>query len=88
MLCNGTGGYPFWLYLQLLQLARAEDLIGVDLVEVVGGDETGGRRHGEVKGRGQLLQGRGSGSARRLLRGQLLLLLEIPKSLLVAAAGC
>ena len=47
---------PLWLYLQLLQLARAEDLIGVDLVEVVGGDEAGGRRHGEVKGRGQLLR--------------------------------
>ena len=45
-----------WLYLQLLQLAScAEDLIGVDLVEVVGGDETGGRSHEEVKG--QLLRG-------------------------------
>ena len=35
MLCGSTGGDPFWLYLQLLQLARAEDLIGVDLVEVL-----------------------------------------------------
>ena len=34
MLCGGTGGDPFWLYLQLLQLARAEDLIGVDLVVI------------------------------------------------------